>query len=288
MLDVVVAGLLAPALVGVATAVGRRSGPRAAGIVSAFPAIVGPVLLIDLLERGAAFTAQAAAGTLLGLVALAAFAAVYGVLAHRGPPVALTAAWSAAALAGAVVSDVEVGPWAAALAAVLALGLASVVLRVRGADGATGDPQLAASPARDAAARMAATAVLVAALAIAAGIVGPTAGGVLAALPVLASVLTVFTHRQEGARAAVALLGGMAAGMGGFALFCLLVALLVERDPVLAFAVATAAAVAAQGAAGARGDGARAAIRAAHGALRAVHGVLRTATNAGCRARRSG
>src|SRR6185437_9072530 len=92
--------LLAPALVAVSTSVARRWGPRAGGVVSAFPAIVGPVLLILALGHGRAFAARAADGTLLGLVSLAAFALVYGRLADgHGWPAAVVAGWVAAALA---------------------------------------------------------------------------------------------------------------------------------------------------------------------------------------------
>jgi len=94
---------------------------------------------------------------------------------------------------------------------------------------------------------MLAAASLVVALSAAAGALGPTAGGVLAALPVLASVLAVFTHRDHGPEAAAALLRGMLSGMGGFVAFCLLVALLIEpAGPLVAFIAATAGAITAQ------------------------------------------
>ncbi len=63
--------LVAPALVAAATLAARRWSPRVGGVVSAFPAIVGPVLLIGADAHGTAFAARAATGTLLGLVALA-------------------------------------------------------------------------------------------------------------------------------------------------------------------------------------------------------------------------
>src|SRR6185295_4672754 len=75
--------VVGPMLVGVATLVARRFGPHAGGLVSAFPAIVGPVLLVVALEHGAAFAADAAAGTLLGLVALSGFVLVYARTATR-------------------------------------------------------------------------------------------------------------------------------------------------------------------------------------------------------------
>ena len=73
------------------------------------------------------------------------------------------------------------------------------------------------------------TAVLVVSLAAAASRLGPVVGGVLAALPALASILAVFTHEQHGAHALVVLLRGMLSGMAGFVVFCALVAVLVDR-----------------------------------------------------------
>jgi hypothetical protein len=58
---------LAPALVAASTLACRRWGARIGGLLSAFPAVVGPVLLISEQQYGSAFTARAAVGTLLGL-----------------------------------------------------------------------------------------------------------------------------------------------------------------------------------------------------------------------------
>ena len=250
MLDIALTALLAPLLAGVSLVAADRWGSRVGGVVSAFPAIVGPVLLIDLLVQDEAFVARAAAGTLLGLVTLSAFVAVYGRLAERvGWRAAAVAGWVAAALAGAPLTRVDVGPLAALAAAVLSLLAAALVLpRIAGAPA-----RVRPSGVRGIALTMLACAVLVLALAAAASAFGPTAGGVLAALPILASVLAVATHRRHGAMQAVLLLRGMVLGMAGFVAFCLLVALLVEEiAPWAAFAVATAAAVLVQ-LAGARG-----------------------------------
>ena len=84
MVNTILELLVAPALVGAATLAARRWGQEIGGLVSAVPAIVGPVLLIAALEHGATFAARAANGTLLGLVALAAFAVAYGWTAARG------------------------------------------------------------------------------------------------------------------------------------------------------------------------------------------------------------
>ena len=97
-------------LVGVSTLASRRWGHGVGGVLSAFPLIVGPVLLIAAERHGAAFAAQTAAATLLGLVALAGFVVVYAWSAVRvGWAMSLVLAWAAAAALGLVVGQVRPG-----------------------------------------------------------------------------------------------------------------------------------------------------------------------------------
>jgi hypothetical protein len=235
--------LLAPALVAAATLAGRAWGARTAGVVSAFPAIVGPVLLIEAHTQGAAFAARAAAGTLLGLAALSGFAVAYAHAARRaGWRISLVAGWAVAASVAAVVAASGASPLAGPPVAALSLALAYRALPRGGAF-----LELRLAPRWDLPLRLAVTSVLVLALVAAADRLGPTAGGILAALPTLASVLAVFTHRQHGAAAVAELLRGMLHGMAGFLVFCVLVAMLVERAGVPAsFLTAALAAVGVQ------------------------------------------
>jgi hypothetical protein len=290
MLDVLIEVVLAPALVAVATLAARRWGNGVGGLVSAFPAIVGPVLLIAALQHGSAFAARAANGTLLGLVALATFAVAYGAAARRlGWPGSLAAGWAAAGVAGLVVGNAAAGPPAGLAAAAVSLGLAHRMLAGLTRAGAPSSgaepappPRAPAAPSAHASApalspepsapqctapaapqrateprldvppwdlplRMALTAALVVSLTWAAGRFGAVAGGVLAALPVLASILAAFTHARHGPDAAAVMLRGMLAGMAGFVAFCALVWLLVEPVGIaVAFAAAATAAAATQ------------------------------------------
>jgi hypothetical protein len=237
-----IAIVVAPALVGAATLVTRRFGPRAGGVVSAFPAIVGPVLLILALAHGRSFAAHAANGTLLGLASLAAFALAYGCMAERhGWTVSLLVGWACAALAGLAIGLMAGGAGSPAGLVVAAVALVwawralpavpTGLVPVRARRGMT-------------AARMASAALLVGLLSAAAGAIGPLAGGMLAALPVLACVLAVFTHREAGAPAAIGLLRGMLAGMGSFVVFCQLIATLIGPYGIgWAFVLAATAAV---------------------------------------------
>jgi hypothetical protein len=237
-----IALVMAPALAGVSTVVARRWGEHAGGVVSAFPAIVGPVLLILALDRGPAFAGRAADGTLLGLVSLAAFALAYGRVAGRhGWPASVLSGWACAAVAGLTVGLAAggFGSPAGLLVATAALALACRALPAARGGAIVLRPRRADVPLR-----MTSAAVLVAMLSATAGAVGPLIGGMLAALPVLACVLAVFTHREAGAPAVIGLLRGMLAGMGSFVVFCQLIAMLVGRYGVIpAFGAATLGAV---------------------------------------------
>jgi hypothetical protein len=239
--------MIAPLLVASSTLVCRRWGERAGGLVSAFPAVVGPVLLIVALDRGAAFTARAANATLLGLAALAGFALAYSRMARYGRwGVSLVVGW---ACAGAIAACISL--WGASLAfpAGLVAAAASLMISYRLMPPSVGLPlRPETTPARrDIPLRMATTAALVLALTGATELLGPLIGGVLAALPILASVLAVFTHRNQGPQAAIALLCGMVTGMPCFVGFCAVVAVLVvPLGASVAFVAATVAAVALQ------------------------------------------
>jgi hypothetical protein len=241
---------VAPLLAAASTVAARRWGERAGGVVSAFPAIVGPVLLLAALEHGPAFAARAANGTLLGLIGLAGFALGYGRLCRtRGWPLSLLWGWGCAA-AGALIIGLGAG------GAGPPAGLAVAVVSLLGAE--RGLPRVEAGPPPPERAqprplrltlpvRLAITALLVTALAGADGALGPVAGGMLAALPVLACVLAVFSHRESGGDGAIAMLRGMLRGMAGFVAFCEVLALLIGNQGLWpALAAATASAVALQ------------------------------------------
>jgi hypothetical protein len=254
VLQTLIALGLSPALVAASTVATMRWGPTVGGVVSAFPAVVGPVLLIDVVGHGRAFAARAADGTLFGLVALAAFAAAYGLAAPRsGWKPSLVAGWMAAgAAAGATgLLTRHAGTPAGPVAAVASLSLAYLALpAVRPAPRRRSNriqSDLMRRSAHPVLVRVATTSALVIALSLGAGIVGPFIGGMLAALPILASVLCVFAHRESGFEALIRLLRGMLGGMAGFVAFCEIIALAVRNhSTAVAFLAATAGAVTAQ------------------------------------------
>ena len=243
LLEPLAVAALAASLVGASTLATRRWGHRVGGVLSAFPLVVGPVLFLAAERHGTRFAADLAGASLLGLVALAGFALVYAWAATRsGWTTSLSVAWVAAAALGAVAGRVEVGLLVAGVCAAASLAAARLGLPAVGPS-----PLPCAPPPGDLPARMAVTALLILLLTAAAGRFGPVIAGALSALPALASVLVVSTHRRDGHEALVALLRGTLEGTVGFAAFCAVAGVLLERTGMTtAFPIALAAAVIAQ------------------------------------------
>lgn len=238
--------ILAPALAGLSTVATRRWGARVGGVVSAFPAIAGPVLLITAIQRGRPFASHTANGVLVGLIALSAFAASYGHNARRGWGISLAAGWAAAALC-AFVTAITVRGTGSTWALLIAAG--SLALGIRALPGA--EPVSTRNAphgwSRALVVRMALSTLLVAVLAFAVATLGALIGGMLASLPVVVSVLVVFIHREQGDAAALTLLRGVLTGMGGFVAFCEVLAVtIVPCGIAVAFGAATLAALALQ------------------------------------------
>lgn len=240
--------LAAPAMVAASTLACRRWGAQIGGLLSAFPAVVGPVLLIAVMQRGERYTVRVATGTLLGLVALSGFVLVYATVArHAQWRTSLTAGRGGAAVLAALMGFVGDGVGVPVAFAVAAIALGSARLAMPEAVGNQNESARPAGAAGDLTMRMIVTALLVVMTTAAEGLLGPLVGGMLAGLPILASVLAIFTHRRDGPAALVDLLRGMLTGMAGFVGFCVAVALLiVPAGTVVAFVLATLIAVSVQ------------------------------------------
>lgn len=231
---------LAPGLVAATTLAGRRWGPAVAGWLGGLPVVVGPILLAFALEHGSGFAAHAAGGALLGLLALNAFVIAYAWCARAMSWLpALALSWLAFAAATFVLDPLDL-PNGEALALVFVSFALTVAVLPRAA------AALAPStPRYDLVLRVAATAALVLALTALAGALGPRLSGLLAAFPVLATVLAVFTHAQEGAAAVAQFLRGLVTGLSAFAVFCFAVAELLPGSGIaVAFLIGAAAALA--------------------------------------------
>jgi hypothetical protein len=210
---------LAPSLVGGASLAGRRFGPRVGGWLIGFPVVAGPVIAFYAYDEGAPFAAQAAAGTVLGTLALCVFLLIYVWSARRR-------GWLPSALLGWL-GFVATTLAVAHTRALVSLGLLGRLLLAFAALGLTmallprpGSPLTAPVPRRDLAWRMIATATLVVALTALARVLGPTLSGLFTPFPVATTVLVVFAHRQGGPDAVRAVYGGFIPSLFSFAAFC--------------------------------------------------------------------
>jgi hypothetical protein len=239
--------LLAPSFIVATTVLARRAGVRVAGVVGGLPAIAGPILLVLALDRGRAFAGAAATGTLLGIVALVVFVLAYAAVSSRtGWPSALLIGWTSFLAAVLALRPVQLAPLSALALSCAACGATLLVLSRRQSEPSSARPY----PRWDLPVRAACTVVPILAVTGAARLLGPHLTGLLAAFPVITPVLTAFTHAQQGAGEAVRLLRGMTLGFFAYALFCFVVSTTVgELGIAVSFALATAVALAAQGAA---------------------------------------
>ncbi len=238
--------LLAPAFVVAASLAARRFGPRVGGLIAGLPVVAGPILLVYALAHGRAFAAGAAAGTLLGLVSLIAFVVVYARLAGR-------LFWGASMLAGWLAFTVGTAIFSAfSIPAGVALGIAGVGLLVGLASLPHPDAPAQSHPAPpvwDLPVRAGCALVLVLTLTAVAGWLGPQLSGLLAPFPIIATVLSTFTHAQRGTDELLRLLRGLISGFVAFALFCFTLAISLNRlGTPAAFALATALALLTQAA----------------------------------------
>jgi hypothetical protein len=237
--------LLAPSFVVGASLAARRFGPRVGGMVGGLPVVAGPILLIYALTHGAAFAADAAAGTVLGLISLTAFVVVYGRLARRSPwLVCLLTGWLAFALGTLLFSTLTIPVVAALLLAGLGFLLGLKLLP----DPRSELSQAPDPPIWDLPLRAFCALLLVLALTAASGWLGSRLSGLLAPFPIIASVLAVFTHIQRGADELLRLARGLIAGFFAFALFCFTLSISLRTLGIAgAFVLATGVAVLIQG-----------------------------------------
>jgi hypothetical protein len=130
--DLLFAAALGASLVAVSTIAAARWGHVIGGVLSAFPLIVGPVLLVAAERHGTAFAAQTAAARLVGLIALSGFALAYARSAHwLGWRSSVALAWLAAAALGALAARVETGLLGGLVAAAASLAFALWALPAR-------------------------------------------------------------------------------------------------------------------------------------------------------------
>ncbi len=237
--------LLVPAFLVAISYAGRRWGPGIAGWLAGFPLSTGPVLIFVALERGPAFTAQAAVLSVAAASSAVAFVVAYAWACTRLP-------WHAAVLCAyaawfGTIPFLQNLPQT--LWVFLPLSLVLLACAPRLLPRPRGSLHSRPLPAFELLLRMAAGATMVLVVTGAAEALGPVWTGYFSSIPVMTSLLTLFSHRTNGPAFAIVLLRAMAGGFYAYVAYCVCVALLLESQGFgVTFTVAVAAALAVQGA----------------------------------------
>lgn len=237
--------VVTPLLIAVATLVARRWGHGVGGWLAGFPLTSGPVSVFLALEQGPDFAAGAAAGTLLGLAAMAVSCLVYGRVArHVGWPTS-TAAGLGAFVAGlALLSRLAPSLLGAFVIVCATLIVVSLALTTT----SRGRVSVAA-PSWDVPGRMLVATGVVLTLTTTAAYLGPTLSGLFSPIPVFLFLLAIFAQRSEGAEASIRVMRGGIIGSFAFAAFFLVVGLGLGRLGIgVTYALASGSAIAINGA----------------------------------------
>jgi hypothetical protein len=236
--------LIPPLLICLLSLAERKWGAAVSGMLLGFPVTPGPVLFFLALEQGASFSAQTAVASLLGVIALAAFALTYSLVArsHGWLASIIVAIPVFIAISAAILEIPLRRPGWAFFLACGAL-LATLWAFPRFSTNGGGEKQLAG---RELMWRMITAAVLVFLLTVVAPLVGPIASGLAVVAPVYTSILTVFNHLKSGARA-MAVLKGLVTGAFSSVTFYVIVALFLQKlTIVVCFGLAAFACLAVQ------------------------------------------
>jgi hypothetical protein len=242
--------VLTPALIAIATLVGRRFGPSISGWLVGLPFTSGPVSLFLAIEQGTRFAADAAAGSIAGVAASAVFAMAYAAMAGRfGWRASLTIASLAFALAAIALHALPLGSGLPLpLLALYAGGVIAALVGIRLIPPPRELEEAPEPPRWDLPVRMVVATTLVVVITSAAPLLGPQLSGLLTTYPIYAGVLAVFAHSQRGGAAATQVVRGLCYGIMAFATFFLGVGALVDRIGLVpAFCVAAAGAFLVQG-----------------------------------------
>ena len=236
--------MLTPVLIGTASLAGRRWGHAISGWLVGIPFTSGPITLFLYLDHGAAFATNAALGSLLGIFATIAWAVAYVALARRGTGLVpcVLAGLVVFAVVGTAVRELTVGPLPLYLALVVVL---LVMIRLTPPSTTHDAVPL---PWWDLPARMVLATTLVLTITGSATVLGPRLAGLLATVPLYASILAGFGHTLVGPRAAIDVWRGLLFGLFGFGAFYLSLALFLAPLGIAAFAIAIVSAVVMQAA----------------------------------------
>jgi hypothetical protein len=236
--------VVTPLVVLIASLAARRWGDAVGGWLVGLPLTSAPVSVFLAIEQGPSFAAQAADGSIAGVLSQGAFCLGYGAAARQGAMAALSAGTLAYVVSAIVMVRAGLSTVTLFSAALAALALVLWLLPRR----------LVTASANvvawwDMPLRIAVTTALVVALTSAATTLGPRASGTSASYPLIGASIAAFAQWKQGPEAGVAVMRGMASALYAFAAFFAIVGAALPRMSLFAaFVLATAGCLIVQGA----------------------------------------
>ena len=235
--------IAAPLLLALATLAARRWGTVLGGILIGLPLISGPISVFLAIENGAGFAVETARGALAGTVALAVFTCVYAAVCPKGWLKASFLSVALYVLASWIAAELPISAVTLAVSAAAAIVLSLWIMPVPHSAAVKRRP-----PKHDLLMRMGMMMVLMIAITFLAPYIGPTASGIASTFPYMALTMAVFSQIQGGPDNARRAMHGLMLGMySGLAFNAVVWTLAAEDRLLIAYAAATAAALAAQG-----------------------------------------
>ncbi len=231
--------IMTPILMLSLTLAGRKWGHTVSGLFAGLPLNSGPISFLFALEYGTPFAAQAAVGSMGGMIAVASFAFVYASLARRFAwHICIVCAELAYFSIVVVLNTLAL----ALLPTILITTLALLALLWRMPPHNAGDANIRLGR-WDLPARIIVATGFVVGMTALGEILGPQLGGLASTFPIFATVLSVFAHRFQGADAVIEWLRGAIVGMFATVAFYIVIGFGVTALPIpitYAFAIAAA------------------------------------------------
>lgn len=232
---------LSPTLIGAASMAGKRWGPNVAGMLGGMPIVAGPLVVALWLMQGGQYATNVALSSPVGVWGNIAYMLAIGYAsAYFRWPLALLIGWLSY-----VVTVLAI--YFAGLATSLWLSLLVVPGLWLAATRCLPRPDAAAPPASlprsELLLRIVATALLVSTLSTVSTWLGPSLTGVIAGVPVAATIIPAFTFANAGRNALLLSLRGFLTGLMGFSIFFLVLGHTIPQLGVWAMLVALAAGI---------------------------------------------
>lgn len=236
--------LLTPLFMGLIGLADRRWGATVGGWLVGLPLTSAPATIFIALALGTTFASQMATGILLGLISQAVFCLTYVWLSFRVNWLfSWLMGWGAFGVSTFAFEQVSLPLPLLFLGVISSFVLVLVLWPHSGEQGVS--PK---APAWALWGRMAIATSLVLVLTSIASLLGPHLSGLLAPLPIFATVFAVFAHKLQGGRPARHILHGVVVSSFACAVFFLFVAEVIQRWSIVAtFGGATFLALLTQG-----------------------------------------